>query len=294
MSVTAAFATAHVLGEGPCWNPTRSEVVWLDILGERIYHARLDGDRLVDGSATATPGPVGFVAPTADGSLIAGVGLDLVVVTDDGVERLAGTGHTAPGPTRINDGAVDPAGRVFAGVMGFGAESGWGALYRFDERGAFRVIDTMTIPNGLGWSPDGDVMYITDTSRLAIDAHAYNVAAGTIGPAQPFVDCSGAVGGPDGLCVDADGYVWSAIWGAGEVRRFAPDGLLDRTVAVPARQPSSCAFAGSDLDVLVITSATVGLEAPCAGDGLVFTTRPGVCGLPAPMANIENLRCGFS
>lgn len=288
--VAVALDEAHLLGEGVRWWAHARSVVWVDILGQRIRCGRLDDLRLVDVTTTTTPGPVGFVAPTSAGTLIAAVGLELLELDDGALTAVAAIDHPAPGPVRCNDGAVDPVGRVFAGVMGRHAEPGWGALYRFDGTAATKVRSDMTIPNGLGWSPDGATMYVTDSHVGRIDAHPYDPATGELGPAARFVEVA-RPGVPDGLCVDADGSLWSAIWGAGEVRRYAPDGRLDRVVTVPARQPSACAFCGPAGDVLVITSATEGLDAPSADDGAVFACRPGVTGrapfeasMPLPLA----------
>jgi sugar lactone lactonase YvrE len=188
----------------------------------------------------------------------------------------------------MNDGVVDPAGRLFAGVMGFDGEEGQGALYRASTDGLERVLDAMTIPNGLGWSVDGSTMYVTDSGRQTIAAHDYDVASGELGPARPFVEIAGD-GAPDGMCVDADGGVWTAVWGAGEVRRYSAAGVLDDVVTVPARQPSACCFAGADLDILVVTSATKDLSAPGELDGAVFAVRPGVRGRPLTLVDRDRL-----
>ncbi|MGY3848940.1 SMP-30/gluconolactonase/LRE family protein [Streptomyces hydrogenans] len=137
--------------------------------------------------------------------------------------------------------------------------------------------------NGLGWSPDGTLLYYADSPTRRVDVFDYDPATGALSGRRPFAVLDR--GYPDGLTVDAEGNVWVAVWGGGEVLALTPGGVLHARVELPASHVTSCAFAGPDLDVLVITTATHGLSddrrraEPDAGR--LFVCRPGVTGLPA-------------
>jgi len=191
----------------------------------------------------------------------------------------------------MNDGRCDALGRFWAGTVGVNehglAAEGAGALYCLEPDGTVRrVLDGVSLSNGLDWSPDGRRLYYVDSLAGGIDAYDFDLASGELGERGRVVELGPAAetGFVDGICVDADGCLWAAVWGAGEVRRYTPAGELDRVVAVPVSQPTSCVFAGESLDVLVITSARRGLapealeREPLAGS--VFACRPGPTGLP--------------
>jgi sugar lactone lactonase YvrE len=142
----------------------------------------------------------------------------------------------------------------------------------------------LSLSNGLGWSPDGSVLYSIDTVPRIVYARDYDVASGTAGPRRVLIALDEGVH-PDGMCVDADGQLWIAIWGRGEVRRYTPDGELTRTIEVPSPHTTCVTFAGPELATMVITSATKGLgrdelaRHPLAGR--LFTVDAGLRGLPA-------------
>ncbi|MFE3195800.1 SMP-30/gluconolactonase/LRE family protein [Nocardia sp. NPDC059240] len=182
--------------------------------------------------------------------------------------------------SRLNDAKVDPRGRLLAGTMAEEGGVGGSALYRVDPDGTLSMLRTgVTISNGLGWSPDGRTLYYADSPTRRVDAFDYDLDSGTIGAGRPFAYF--ADGDPDGLTVDAEGNVWVAVWGAGQVRAFDPDGTLRTTVEVGPSQVSSCTFAGPDLDVLVITTAAEREAAREPHAGSLFTCVPGVIGRPA-------------
>lgn len=146
------------------------------------------------------------------------------------------------------------------------------------------VLDgDLTLSNGLAWSPDGRRLYSVDSVPGVVYARDYDPAAGTTGPRSVFLSVGD--GTPDGLCVDAAGHMWIAIWGAGQVRCHAPDGTRRAVVEVAAPHTSSVAFAGPALDVLVITTATEDLSAAQRAahpdSGRLFTAHVGATGLPS-------------
>jgi sugar lactone lactonase YvrE len=158
-----------------------------------------------------------------------------------------------------------------------------GYLYRIDRHGTTRMLDLVAVPNSLCWSPDGRVMYFADGREPIIWAFDFNTEKGTISNRRAFAR-TGDIGIPDGATVDAEGFVWSAQYGDGVINRFAPDGTLNRTIAVPVTQPTCVAFGGPDYKTLFITTARQRLslevlaKEPLAG--AILAIEPGVRGLP--------------
>ena len=145
----------------------------------------------------------------------------------------------------MNDGACDPQGRFWAGTLADDHHPGGGALYRLDRNGRTeQVLDGMTIPNGVGWSPDGQTMYLVDSGPRVVHAFGFDPERGSISAGRTLITVAEDVGSPDGMTVDAAGDLWVAIYGGGQVRRFSPDGVLIEVLTVPARQSTCCAFAG--------------------------------------------------
>lgn len=183
--------------------------------------------------------------------------------------------HREPVPGRRgNDAAVAPDGALWAGSMPYDETPGGGNLIRVAPDGAVtEVLDDVTISNGTGWSPDGTRMYYVDTPTGRIDV--FDVDGERIGNRRQLAVVEDGSGSPDGLTVDADGCVWVALWGGAAIRRYTPEGKLDRVLPLPVSRPTACAFGGADLGDLYVSSARVGLEAPepLAGSLLVV---PGI------------------
>jgi sugar lactone lactonase YvrE len=241
------------LGEGPRWDAAAGRLLWVDIDGG-VLHA---GDRSVPCGAK-----VGAAAPW-DGDLVlvalAGA-LAAVDLGDGSVRRLVDVPHRRPG-MRCNDGACDAAGRFWIGTMAEDLEPGAGALYRYDPGGTLHtVIDGVTLSNGLGWA--GERMYYVDSMTQRVDVLDFDVASGAAGGRRPFAEIPEADGIPDGLAVDDEGGVWVALYGAGEVRRFAPDGEPWGRVEVPAEDVTACCFAGSRLFVTTASKDVTPDRAP--------------------------------
>jgi sugar lactone lactonase YvrE len=182
----------------------------------------------------------------------------------------------------MNDGGCDPDGRFYCGSMAYDKRAGAAALYRLDPDGSVRaVLDGVTISNGLEWSPDGGRAYYNDTATGRIAVFDYDRGSGLTGR-RTFAEIPAEDGVPDGLAVDAEGGVWTAVNGGGQVRRHTPDGRVDAVVEVPVRQVTACTFGGGRLDELYITTSREGLppdEEPPAGS--LFRARIGVPGVPA-------------
>jgi sugar lactone lactonase YvrE len=233
-----------------------------------------------------------------------GAGGGISHLGEDGTARvlldLAGEGGTEEsGGTRMNDGGCDRAGRWYGGTMAFDHRSGAGALYRLDLDGTVTtVLDGLSISNGISWSPDDRTVYLADSGAGLVWAFDYDLGSGAFSQRRVLLDFSDQDGVADGLTTDDEGCLWTALWGAGQVRRWSPDGELLAVVEVPVPQTSSCAFAGAGRDLLVISTSAAGLDegqrAALPDAGRLFTTRPGVPGPAAfpyrgPLAGLRQL-----
>jgi len=276
-------ANAGELCEGPCWDLGAGRLIWVDIMAGRVHSADpLTGDR----RSWDLGMPVGCVAPCTSGGWIAAVELGFARYDENW--SMLDTVVPAPGQaagTRFNDGRCDTAGRFWAGTLAYDSTPGAASLYRLDVSGEVTlVLDDVTISNGLGWSPQSDTMYYVDTGRGTVDRMRFDAGTGTPSDRTTLVSVPPAEGAPDGLAVDSEGFLWVALWDGGCVRRYSPDGELERTVRLPVSRVTSMAFGGRDLADLFITTACDGLgprrlaDEPLAGS--VFRYRPGVTGLP--------------
>jgi sugar lactone lactonase YvrE len=285
-AVVSCTTEQTVLGEGVRWDARRGELLRVDILAGRVYRDRVSEDgSLVPVRTYSLPGTVGAIAPIQgdDGWLLA-AGRSFVHLGEDGATRTLA--EVARPGTRMNDGACDPQGRFWAGTMADDHHAGGGALYRLDPHGRTEcMLGDLTISNGLGWSPDGGTMYLVDSGPRAVCAFAFDGDHGTISDDRVLVTVAEELGAPDGMTVDAAGDLWVAIYGAGQVHRYSPDGELRQVVAVPADQTTCCGFAGPGLNRLYVTTATENWSDerrradPAAG--LVYWSVTDACGLPA-------------
>lgn len=269
------------LGEGPVWDAATGSLLWVDIYDHRVH-------RFCPASGRDEVWDVGEVVgcawPCVDGRILVGLRRRLAMLdpaTGTAEPLVAIDGE--PGGNRLNDGACDPCGRFWFGSMS--REEGRASLYRFDPRDGLRRMETgLTISNGLGWSPDGCTFYLTDSPAQRIYAYDFDMDAGTLSSRRVFADLAGEQGFPDGLAVDAEGGVWSARFDGGCVVRYDAAGRETGRIAIPVKRPTSCAFGGSDLRDLYVTSASVGMseeEIEASFDsGDLFHLRTGIPGLP--------------
>jgi sugar lactone lactonase YvrE len=272
-------------GECPGWWAERALLTWVDPPRGEVH--RFDpatGHDVFVGHDVE----VGAVAQRASGGLVAAVADGFAFLDADGAGLTMIATILQDPPGRMNDGQCDPAGRFWAGTLAHGMVPGAGSLYRLDpDRAVTRVLDGVTCSNGMAWSADGATMYYVDSLRYAIDVFTVT-PDGALVDRRTLVAVGGEAeggAGPDGLAIDADGCLWVAVWGAGEVRRYTPAGQLDAVVRVPTGHVTSCAFGGPALDVLFLTSAALPLgdggPADAAPAGAIFACRPGATGLPA-------------
>jgi len=212
------------------------------------------------------------------------VGFSFLDLTTGQVTRIYSLEAHLP-QNQLNDGKVDSAGRLWVGSMDKKGVEPTGSLYRLDPDLSVRRIDSGFIcSNGLGWSPDNRVMYFTDSMVRTIWAYDFDIRSGELGERRIFSELPRSDGVPDGLAVDRQGFVWSAIWDGWRVIRYAPDGTIDTEVPLPVQRPSSCAFGDTNLSTLYITSACDDLtwsdlqRGPLAG--ALFSLQVDVPGLP--------------
>jgi len=237
------------VGENPLWHPEAETLFFLDITLGTVYAYHQATKKCSVAAQTRITG--GFTLQR-DGSLLLFQDGRIAVLTRDGVLREVATG-LCPGNDRFNDVIADPEGRVFAGAMG-----GNGKLLRFDPDGSVtEMADGLSIPNGMGFTPDLRGMYFTDSLPRKIYYFDYDRKTGNLSNRRIFAEISPDEGLPDGMTIDRDGYVWTAIWFGGRVKRFAPDGRLDREVFLPVKQTSAVTFGGPDLADMYVTSAAI-------------------------------------
>lgn len=256
-------------GEAPTWDGVNNRVLWVDNESSLVFAMSLETrevQRISEGLM------VGGIALNRDGRMIFAGSTGLHVWHKQGDFRtvLAEFGGET---LSFNDIIADARGRVYAGTLYWGP-SGMekhGKLYLIRPDGSTEVVeDGIELSNGLGFSPDNRTLYYTDSTARRIYAYDVDGATGRIANKRVFVQVPGDEGIPDGLTVDAEGFVWSAQWYGRQVVRYAPDGKVERRIAMPVKQVSSCQFGGPDLTDLYITTAANSWEGPYAPPGYDF------------------------
>ncbi len=276
------------LGEAPVWDAGQGCVWWIDCIGRRLHRYDLAGGTTASVDAGEAIHSIGLCS---DGGLVAAMASGFGQLDPEtGAFGPLSRPEEARPDYHFNDGKCGPDGRFWAGSMPRNYTGNEGRLFRLGPgEAAAAVADGFTVPNGPGWSPDGAVFYIADSPAGAIFRYSFDAGGGVpnggvLGPRQVAVEPGLAPGWPDGMAVDAEGCLWSARWDGGCVVRFTPAGAVDRIVQMPVSRPTSCAFAGPDLDFLVVTSGTAGMdEAARAAEpraGGLFALDPGVRGAP--------------
>lgn len=261
MSKPRCVQTANaVLGEGPCWDERTGVLYWVDIKRAAVF--RFDPHEGQTGH-WPMPRPVGCVAPAGAGGRLVFAdsnGFGFLHLTTGEIDRIADPEKAIRG-NRFNDGKVDRLGRLWAGTMDDECKRASGSLYRLDPNGTVQQMGSgFVCSNGLGWSPDDRIMYFTDSMARTIWAYEFDLGTGNIGERKVFARLSDDDGIPDGLAVDAEGFVWCAIWDGWRLVRFAPNGTVDRELRTPVQRPTSCTFGGPDLRTLYVTSACDDLD----------------------------------
>jgi len=282
-------------GEGPVWWEPWGGLRFVDMLAGDVLHLGAEGD--------LTRAHVGRVAaalrPRTSGGAVVATERAFALASRDDLSDLRVLPDVWEDPgVRFNDGGCDPDGRFWCGTMAYDETPGAGSMYRLTARPAGdagegadsdgpyavdRPWGGVTISNGLGFSPDGARAYYNDTPTRRVSVLDYE--DGELRARRDFASLAGEgeeAGSPDGLCVDADGGVWVALFGGSAVRRYSPDGRLDEVVELPVSHVTACTFGGPGLRELFITTSAEGVDPqaePLAG--ALFSISPGVAGLPA-------------
>ena len=283
-SARCVSASGAALGEGPVWVAAEQALFWIDIKGLRLH--RFDP---ATGQATDWPTPfrIGAIAPRVGGGFVGASERGFILI-DPAITRfdLIGDPEAHLPGNRFNDGKLDPAGRFWAGTMDDAEEQTSGALYRLDPDLRWsRQDDGYHVPNGPAFSPDGSLLYHTDSAARLI--YQFDVQPdGSIAGKRELARFRQADGHPDGMTVDREGCLWIAFWDGWCVRRLSAAGEVIAVVSLPVQRPTSCAFGGAGLDRLFVTSATIGLDEPARAAqplaGGLFMVDAGVCGIVPP------------
>jgi len=265
------------LGEGVIWDAAGAAVWWTDIEGSILYRYCPQNKQLDEWALSERLGSFALVANSDQ--LICGFASGFAYYNPftGAIQWLSKIEQNNMG-TRLNDGRADRQGRFWAGSMVESGEQGAGALYCLDHQLQLsRQVSGLSISNGLCWSPDGTIMYHTDTPSRRIYRYDFDTATGAISNQSLLVRTEKGCF-PDGATVDADGYLWSAQWAASRVVRYSPEGEVNFVLSLPVSQPTCVAFGGPELSRLFITSAYQGLGAedrsvqPEAGNLFIFET----------------------
>jgi sugar lactone lactonase YvrE len=251
-----------LLSEGPRWDEERQELLWVDILGCGFHRATVTAGGSPDQVRTmALDRHVGAVAPAMGGGYVLAAGQGFLFVDDAGSVRELAQPEAGHVNVRMNDGACDPQGRFWAGTMAYDESPGAGTLYRLELDGSCSTMLTgLTISNGIGWSPDGGTMYLSDSGAGLVEAFDFDGFSGVIGGRRTLVEIDQPGMAPDGLTVDEQGDIWVALYGGWRVNCYTPEGSLRTTVHIPVAQATSCAFGGGDRRTLFVTTGRERLD----------------------------------
>jgi L-arabinonolactonase len=277
----------HELGECPLWCERTQSLYWTDIHASTLWNYRPSDRQL---RHWTMPERLAVFALTADSNkLLLGLASRLAFFDLDSasVTPICEVEAELPG-TRLNDGRCDRQGRFVFGTLNEDVERApIGAFYRLNTDLTLERLPLpgVAISNSICFSPDGTRMYYCDTLHDCIMCCDYDPRSGAVSNSRLFVDLRDAAGSPDGSAIDSQGYLWNAQWGGSRVVRYAPDGLLDRIVAVPVTQASCAAFGGADLSMLYVTTAHEGMDAAARAaelhaGGLFAVQLEGMRGLP--------------
>lgn len=241
-------------GECPVWNRDEETLEWTDCVGQKFLRLEWPSGRhsIVNRAVVI----YGFRRNRQGG---------YVITNDQGIWLWDGAGSPiliaaqADGsPCQVNDCVADSRGRLFTGSYFYNpaGEYELGKLIRVETDGRTSIVDEgFHLANGMGFSPDETKLYVTDSVARRIYAYDYEITTGSVSARQIFVQVPGDEGVPDGLVVDAEGFVWSAQWYGSCIVRYSPDGQMERRLPIPAKQTSSLAFGGPELTDIFITSA---------------------------------------
>ena len=266
------YSSQDEIGESPIWNSDEQALYWLDAEGHCVHrlepksgdYQRFSSDLALTAIAFCESG--GWLIATKEG----------LYHWDQKFtqQRFLGDPVAAKQSVRFNDAVVDRQGRLWAGTLNEEQlQAADGELFCMTSASRIKAMARgFSVANGISWSPDGTCLYISNMFQHKVEVFAQNTTTAELSERRTFISFSEADGMPDGLTVDAQGYLWVALWGGGKVCRYNPQGVLDQTIYLPVANPTRCTFGGPDLTQLYICSAWFGLDdaekkrQPMAGD----------------------------
>ena len=266
------------LGEGAFWHPERRQFFWFDILGKRLLSQ--DGGKPLEWRFDRMASAAGWI--DRDRLLVATeTGLAILTLADGSLADVAAVEADNPA-TRSNDGRADRQGGFWFSTMGRNGEPGLGAIYRYHRGEVRKLLDPITIPNSICFSPDGGTVHYSDTDRGIVWRQGLDTHGWPEGERQVYLDLSAAGWSPDGAVIDASGGFCCAIWGQGAVMRFDADSQRTHEWKVGGQHSSCPAFGGPDLTQLLVTTALDGIDNPDEAQGTTWLLDSGLAGMPEP------------
>ncbi|MCH5584441.1 SMP-30/gluconolactonase/LRE family protein [Shimazuella sp. AN120528] len=272
------------LGEGPSWDACRKVLYWVDITRFRLH---VYNPYTKEHTVFNTGQYIGAVVPRQSGGVVMAMEHGFYAFDFETKKMtLIGTVELDKPNNRFNDGKCDAAGRFWAGTMSHDYTPYAGALYVLDADWTIRkVLDRVTISNGITWNPDSSIMYFIDSMTKKVMAFDYNLATAEMYNPRVVAKFKDESSMPDGMTSDVEGMLWIAVWNGHSLTRWNPNtcALLER-INIPATRPTSCVFGGKSLRNLYITSARIGLEESILANephaGGLFVMKTNVKGLP--------------
>lgn len=278
MDIRAISEVVSDLGEGPIWTPETNSVTWTDITQNTFHTANIDTGKT---ESFGVPSMIGAIAHTKDGHYIA--------ATQKGFARISVDGQYSPlhsflqDDMRMNDGKVDPAGRFWAGSLALSFEKDRGSLYVLEKDNSYqKVLDNITLSNGMGWSPDAQYFYYIDSIPGVLKRFEYDSYKGQISNPKNLITFDASSGVPDGMSVSSDGKIVVALWDGGRIEIYEPTGAKVSEIKLGVSRPTCCTFAGPNQDILIVSTASQGIDRadePLAGK-ILAVTGTGLSGLP--------------
>ena len=278
MNIRAISEVISDLGEGPIWSADTNSVTWTDITQNTFHTADIDTGKTM---SFGVPSMVGAIAHSKDGGYIAATQKGFARIGVDG--KYSPLHSFLPDDMRMNDGKVDPSGRFWAGSMALSFEKGRGSLYVLEKDDSYRsILDDITLSNGMGWSPDAQYFYYIDSVPGVLKRFDYDLYTGHISNPKDLITFDSSSGIPDGMSMSSDGKIVIALWDGGRIEIYEPSGEKVSEVTLGVSRPTSCTFAGTNRDILIVSTASQGIDRadePLAGK-ILAVTGTGLSGLP--------------
>ncbi|WP_051348491.1 SMP-30/gluconolactonase/LRE family protein [Peribacillus kribbensis] len=257
MKAELLINSACILGEGPFWHDHK--IHWIDIKEKTLftYKPSSSGSRSIKLHDYA-----GAVVPRQSGGWTAALRDGFYHIHANGEAEFIADPESHLSDNRFNDGKTDQHGRFVAGTMSLSNEEKKGALYRLERDGSVhKMLDHVSLSNGLAWTHDGNTFYHIDTPTQKINAYDYNLDTGELSNGRTVIEVPPGEGAPDGMTIDTEGNLWVAHWGGGQVACWDPrTGKKLRSIELPVEQVTCCTFGGEEMNELFITTARDGLS----------------------------------